>query len=253
MYGYLIIQDIEIRYRRVIMSKNSKYQLIVSDIIEKIENGSYAEGSRLPSEEELRRTYECSRVTIRHALSELQYAGYILSRQGSGSFVSSKHKLQSPGRAISLDRYMTDNDIETRNRVLRFEMKDADKVIAQLLSIRPGDKVFYIERLRYADDKPIIFERKYMSADRHPYLSYRSLQGSIYQEAENNGIMIDRTECSTIPCFPEKEAADLLSLSYDRPVLKVTVHAFTTKNEPFFCGEEYYNPDHYQLNFINKR
>ena len=235
------------------MNTNAKYQLIMNDLIDKIENMFYKEGDKLPGEEELRKEYDCSRVTIRHALTELQYLGYIYSRQGSGSFVASKHKLQSPGRVVSLLQYMSDNDIETKNQVLRFEIIDADRMIAQLLKINPGDKVYYIERLRFAQKKAIIFERKYMSVELHPYLSYQSLQGSIYQEAEKNKLFIDRTECSVIPCFPEKDAADLLSLSLNRPVLKVIVHAFMKDDTPFFYGEEFYDPDNYQLNFINKR
>ena len=63
----------------------TKYQMIADDIVEKIEDGTYKEDSRLPSEEGLRQQYGCSRVTVRQALKELQYNGYIVSRKGSGS------------------------------------------------------------------------------------------------------------------------------------------------------------------------
>ncbi|MBE6116495.1 MAG: GntR family transcriptional regulator [Erysipelotrichaceae bacterium] len=231
----------------------TKYQMIVDDIIEKIEDGTYREDSRLPSEEELRQSYGCSRVTVRQALKQLQYSGYIISRKGSGSYVASKHKLQSPGRVVSLVKYMTDNDIETKNRVIRLELIDADRFIAEKLGISCGARVYYLERLRFANKKAIVFERKYMSAEMHPYLSYGSLQGSIYGEAERNGITVDHVNCRAVPCFPEKEVADLLTLALDRPVIKVIAHAFTKENQPFFYGEEYYDPDNYQLNFINKR
>ena len=231
----------------------TKYQMIVDDLIEKIEDGTYKEDARLPSEEELGQSYGCSRVTVRQALKQLQYSGYVVSRKGSGSYVASKHKLQSPGKVVSLVKYMTDNDIETKNRALKLELTDADRFIAKKLGISPGARVYFLERLRYANNKAIVFERKYMSAEMHPYLSYGSVQGSIYGEAERNGIIVDYVRCKVIPCFPEKDVADLLTLALDRPVLKVIAHAFTKEGVPFSYGEEYYDPDNYQLNFINKR
>ena len=235
------------------MQNKAKYQLIINDLIEKIENGTYPESSQLPTEEQLRTNYDCSRVTIRHALSDLQYNGYITSRQGAGSFVTSKRRLQSPGRVTSVMQHMEDNDISTRNKVLKMEIIPADGMISRFLSIKQGDNVYYVERLRYADNKPIIYEQKYIPVDLYPGLSYLALQGSIYQNAEKNGLLVDRTECSVIPCFPEKEVADLLQVDPKRPVLKVYVHAILKDDTPFFYGVEYYDPDNYLLNFVNKR
>ena len=52
-----------------------------------IEQGEFAEGSRLPAETELAERFGVSRPVIREALSRLRAAGVIVSRRGSGSFV----------------------------------------------------------------------------------------------------------------------------------------------------------------------
>lgn len=62
---------------------------IVHQLIDAIEKGALPLGSRLPSEMVLSRQFGVSRASVREALSSLQFAGYIESRRGSGSVVTS--------------------------------------------------------------------------------------------------------------------------------------------------------------------
>jgi DNA-binding FadR family transcriptional regulator len=55
-----------------------------------IEEGEFAEGSRLPAESELAARFGVSRPVIREALSRLRTMGVITSRKGSGSYVRRK-------------------------------------------------------------------------------------------------------------------------------------------------------------------
>ncbi|MFI7272643.1 GntR family transcriptional regulator [Streptomyces sp. NPDC049879] len=63
------------------------YEVIADDLRRKIEDGQWRPGDRLPSEEELRRTYDKGAPTIRQALAELQTEGLIDKRHGKGTFV----------------------------------------------------------------------------------------------------------------------------------------------------------------------
>ena len=64
------------------------YEVIQNDIIQKIQSGTYAEGDRVPSEQELIHTWNVSRTTATKALTELSLSGYINRIQGKGSFVN---------------------------------------------------------------------------------------------------------------------------------------------------------------------
>lgn len=64
-----------------------KYRLIYDHIQEKILGGKYRLAERLPSESELVKAFGASRVTVNRALRELQLAGMIERRAGSGSYV----------------------------------------------------------------------------------------------------------------------------------------------------------------------
>jgi GntR family transcriptional repressor for pyruvate dehydrogenase complex len=52
-----------------------------------IEQGQFAEGSRLPAESDLAERFGVSRPVVREALGRLRMIGMIMSRKGSGSFV----------------------------------------------------------------------------------------------------------------------------------------------------------------------
>ncbi|HXU21781.1 MAG TPA: GntR family transcriptional regulator [Verrucomicrobiae bacterium] len=68
---------------------NHKYRQIFEKLQDDICSGHYKPGSRLPSESELVRRFEVSRMTVFHAMRELQTLGLIVRRVGSGTFVSS--------------------------------------------------------------------------------------------------------------------------------------------------------------------
>jgi len=66
----------------------SKHQEVFSTLLREIESGRWKEGERLPSEADFVERFGHSRITIGRALRDLQAAGVISRRAGSGSFVS---------------------------------------------------------------------------------------------------------------------------------------------------------------------
>jgi GntR family transcriptional regulator, arabinose operon transcriptional repressor len=67
--------------------KIAKYQRIYQSIKNAIASGEFSVGQRLPSESELVNSFGASRITVNRALRELQLAGIIDRRAGSGSYV----------------------------------------------------------------------------------------------------------------------------------------------------------------------
>ena len=63
----------------------SLYYQVAEQIKEKIDNGEWPRGSRLPSEPELTDLFHVSRSTVRQAISILSKNGLVVRKQGSGS------------------------------------------------------------------------------------------------------------------------------------------------------------------------
>jgi len=65
-----------------------KYYQLKTQIIRRIEHGSLKAGDPIPSEPQIVEDLGVSRCTIRQALSELAQEGYLLRKQGKGTFVA---------------------------------------------------------------------------------------------------------------------------------------------------------------------
>lgn len=70
------------------MGKKPLYTKIFDSLKESINNKQYAADQQLPTEQELMKQFGVSRITVKRAMDELEAAGYIYRRQGSGSFVA---------------------------------------------------------------------------------------------------------------------------------------------------------------------
>jgi GntR family transcriptional regulator, arabinose operon transcriptional repressor len=64
-----------------------KYQKVYEALQREIHSGRWKEGDRLPSEVELVRTFGASRITVGRAVLDLQRAGLVERRAGSGTYV----------------------------------------------------------------------------------------------------------------------------------------------------------------------
>src|SRR5262249_51533260 len=65
------------------------FSTISSYLRRAIETGAYSEGDRLPPERQLAMTFGASRSTVRRALDQLERAGLVSRRLGSGTYVGS--------------------------------------------------------------------------------------------------------------------------------------------------------------------
>ena len=72
--------------------KSIQKQNVVSEVFEQIKekllDGTWGAGTRLPSEAELTVAFNVSRVSVRSAVQRLRDLGIVVTRQGSGSYVN---------------------------------------------------------------------------------------------------------------------------------------------------------------------
>lgn len=92
-----------------------KYQMLAEWLQQKIAEGVYQPGKKLPSEQELQAQFSVSRQTVRRALGVLERQGFVRSRQGSGTFVTdAEAEEKSRSRRIAVVTTYVDNYIFPR-------------------------------------------------------------------------------------------------------------------------------------------
>src|SRR6056297_1996333 len=86
-----------------------------------IEEGVFEPEEKLPSENELAKKFDVSRVTIRRALQSLESDEVIYRCQGLGSFVSDDRKKHSLVKLTDFNEDMKKAGLEASSIVKRFE------------------------------------------------------------------------------------------------------------------------------------
>ncbi len=83
---------------------------VYSQMYEMMASGAWAEGQKLPSEPQLAREFNVSRIVIREALQRLRAEKRIITRQGLGSFCANPHNFEpllgDVGPAVQLEDYL---------------------------------------------------------------------------------------------------------------------------------------------------
>lgn len=79
----------------IIISNSSEepiYEQLVKQIKNLIMSGELSEGQILPSIRNLSRGLQISAITTKRAYDELEREGYIITRQGKGTYISAQNK-----------------------------------------------------------------------------------------------------------------------------------------------------------------
>jgi GntR family transcriptional regulator len=128
-----------------------RYRAIADDLRRRVEGGEFAAGRLLPSEAELSRSYEASRITVRRALEELRDEGLVDSRQGFGWFASVDPLRQSLGRLGTIEAQLAESGVRSERRILGFRFVKAPPHVRRVLG---AGTVLEVDRLNLADGAP---------------------------------------------------------------------------------------------------
>ncbi len=133
-----------------------------------ITEGDFIPGDRLPSESELAREYRTTRVTVRHALSRLEYEGLILRRIGHGTFVAQRSSIVSPIDTLKVHSF--EQQVAQRGKKVsysdaRYRIVPTPPDVAQRLLVAKGSRVYRMDRLRCIDGRAVGVEIRYFTLE----------------------------------------------------------------------------------------
>jgi GntR family transcriptional regulator len=168
---------------------------VQDELRQRIDQGRLPAGSRLPSEPDLAVELQVSRATLREALRALEEEGLLRRRQGSGTYVADR-----PRMANSLDvNFGVTEAIRAAGMRAgiangRHWVEPASAAEAARLELEPGQDVLVVERVRTAEDKPVVLSRDVVPSrlvgDRAQVVE-QMLHASIYEVLERDlGVVI---------------------------------------------------------------
>lgn len=203
------------------MKKQPKYELIKDDFINKIENGIYFPGNELPSENELIEQYSVSRITVRRAIDELYHSGYIEKRQGKRGYVRETAKTQELTSISSYTEEILKQGMVPSRKVIASELRLCTPDEQATLKLDKTDAVFHLNRIVYADDKPLCYTSTSL-----PYKFFRDIEqynfskNSLYSVIENvYCIKIKTCTLKLKAILAEETIAQYLDIAQGMPLL----------------------------------
>lgn len=165
----------------------SIYENIYKDLKQKIEDNTFTYQELLPSENILIQIYNCSRNTLRRAVSRLVTDGYVQTIQGKGVRNIYRPIEQTSfviGEIESFKESSIRNGLQPSTRVLLFTEILLNEHQANTTDFPVGSEVYYIQRLHYLNGLPLIINHNYFLKDVTYGLTKEIAEKSIYEYLE---------------------------------------------------------------------
>jgi GntR family transcriptional regulator len=142
-----------------------KYIRVRDWLLEHILASGFARGEKLPSESELVRRFDVSRVTVRQALEALRAEGFIESRHGKGWFLRRICAVQNLGRLQGFGEILAPMGVKVRSKVLDIKECPIPEAVAKAFGLPQHGNVVQIARLRMAGGRVMSYDLSYFPLD----------------------------------------------------------------------------------------
>ena len=188
--------------------KRYKYVELYDVLAGKITSGEWKPNERMPSEAELCRRYNLSRITVRDTLGALEREGYIYRKQGKGTFVAVRPIEQKLTKLYTLREGIAAKGMVPLNKILSFKSISPDKKVQTALALSDSDKVYELIRCCYASDIPYALETSYIPVSLYPDMTEDMIaENGLYKTMQSFNIIPERaTETLTATRMTSEEA-----------------------------------------------
>jgi GntR family transcriptional regulator len=235
------------------------YRQIYELIRHRIGSGEYRQGGQIPSENELCRELQVSRVTLREGLRQLAQDRLLVKVPGKGTFVGLE-----PAKGLSPVKYAGFLE-DLQERVLSLNVVEVESArvapteeLRTRLHLAPGDvELVVFKRLRHIENEPFSYTLNYLPPAIGDRISVEQLYKAPLLQIlrEDLHIQIVRAH-ETIAAAPaDADVARKLGIPVLFPVMHMKRVMYTTNDRPLELVETFYRADkyHYSVNLVRVR
>lgn len=221
-----------------------QYVKIKDSIVEQIESGLLSPRQKLPAERKLAESFDTTRVTLREALSLLEAEGRIYREDRRGWFISPEPLKYDPTQTLNFTNMALAQNRSPQTELIAAKGILANKQAASLLGLQPFSDVYKVDRVRYLEDRPVVFVTNYIRPELLPNLLdfdlsksltdiYRDHFGMVYQKI--------RYRISTSSLLGD--TAQALRATSGTPAMVVERINYNQHGELIDCDIEYWRHD----------
>ena len=223
--------------------------VVRSELRRAIIGGEFPAGSKLPNEEALCTRFNVSRITLREAVRGLIEDGYVMRRQGAGTFVTSGPALRnSLDTNFSYTEYLESSGIKVSKKVLDAQRVSGDDEVAAELDLGDDDSFVVIRRVRIAGKRPAIYSIDSLPADIvDAKRDLKAFSGSIYKLLSARGHDVDHARTIITPVLATSEIGKILDVPAGTPLQHLKQVDFDSAGRPVMRSLEWHVPSVIEL------
>lgn len=169
-----------------------QYQLR-TQLLEKIQSGEWAVGQLIPSERDLCEEYGVSRITVREVIGSLCQSGYLVRKQGVGTFVAEEKIEYTMTSDYSLGRDLKAKGAEDKFVLLKFSKELSSPNYQKIFGLSATEYVVEVTRIRVINGKKYAWEKSAVPA--------KYLINASAEDVDKNGLYPTIQKCSNT--YPE--------------------------------------------------
>lgn len=231
----------------MVLRKVNKHNLgdeVRKILIRSIENKEFGESGLMPSEDNLALELGVSRITLRDALASLEREGYVIRKQGKGTYANYRAiNIKTPlAPAQEIAKLLRANGYEPSTTVAAINCKPADDEIAAKINLKKGTRVIAVEKLFLANGIPAVLCIDIFPAaligENVNEIDFNESVFKIIEEKSGRKITYDIIEIS--PISADRKLARWLKCQVGSPLLFIEAVEYTEDNNPIMLIYEYY-------------
>jgi GntR family transcriptional regulator len=224
------------------------YLQVKDFLLRKIEDGTWSEGFKLPSEDNLCHDLNVSKITIREAMRLLVREERVVRIPGKGTFVAGFRTARfenTLGKFFSFTRWARQNGLDPASRIIRVDRQESGPELARRLGLDMGAIVVRVERLRLGSDEPLMLEDIWISASACPGLHLRDLSNVPFNDVLEKyyHIVLARAVESFEVRVVDERVSNLLDVPAGTPLLAVEYTTFGEDSQAVYFVSAVYRSD----------
>jgi len=145
-------------------------------LLEEIRSGKWKLNDKIPSEDELSRTYNISKITVRQAINNLASDGYLMKFQGKGTFVTSALPVVGVAMRTIFTEEMFGKEVKAAKELIFRGIKEPAQDIRSYLKT-DGD-IYYILSRRLLNGHPAYFDESFIPFSITPEIDSLDIAGA---------------------------------------------------------------------------
>jgi GntR family transcriptional regulator len=215
-----------------------------------IVDGTFADGTRLPTEKELSDEFSISRITAKRSLDELAAEGLVERRRGKGTHVTFRYQQQPVHAPLTgMLQEIETMALSSKAVLLSCDMLRPPRALREEFEIGEDETLLYLARVRERDGLPFGYYTSWthgVKRPRNPKIFEKKPRLEYFRE---NGLVITHVKQTLRAVGAAPDAADALGVEVGSPLLALRRRSYNQVDGGEHLMdylEVFYHPERFQ-------